>query len=182
MKKLALILCIVLVIGIFFLWKHTSSKVSTPTTNQKTPTEKTITVKEIGLTMTVPFLYSFAKEHAMNYTTNKPYGITFTIQNYVHTFDEVKDPYQLYGFVQWDTDKMSVQEFKKADFDITPSTRKEFVVDGLPVVAGVASGKRPRYFVNILLKSGYVLKLAASGLVTDYKQHTDILVQQMKFE
>ena len=181
-KLLAIALCILVIVGLIVAWKNAKPHTSRSLTLQKAPTEKTETVKEIGLTMTIPYAYSFAKENQMNYTTHQPYGATFTIQNFSHTFDEVKDPYQLYGFVQWDTEKVSVAEFTKADFAIVPTTRKTFTVDGLPAVSGMAQGKRPRYLVFILLKNGYLLKLAASGLATDYKQHTDTIVRSMKFK
>ena len=133
------------------------------------------------MVINIPNGYYFNKEQAMNLTTNKPYGVSFTIQNYKGSPNETQNPYQLYGIYQWDTENISDETFKKADFIINENTKTEFEVDGQLAVKGMIKGERSRYSINILI-NGYILKLAASGEESFSKSITDKIVDSIEFK
>lgn len=148
--------------------------------SEKINAQKQIKVEEAGISILIPNDFIFSKEVQMNLTTNTPYAVNFSIQNYRNTISEVKEPYQLYVIYQWDTEKMSEEDFKKSDFNFDTKTREEFFVDGYLAISGKAKGDRARYTVYILNK-GHLLVLAESKTTEKQREITEAIIKNIKF-
>ncbi len=156
------------------------SKISPePTTSDVSDNE--VRVEEAAATFVIPDGFQFSKERQMNLTTNEPYAVSFTVQNYKETISEVKEPYQLYGLYQWDTAKTSVEAFKKSNFELDPATVQEFTVGDRPAISGVAQGERARY-ITYILYNGHLLTLAASETTQAQRSITDAIVKSIRFD
>ena len=171
--------------------ENTSEKQLEPIENPAETTESTqdiknlnyqkVAIEEIGLIMNIPNGFYFNKELAVNLSTNQPYAVNFTVQNYKDNPTETENPYQLYGIYQWDIENISLDDFKVSDFTLIESTKTVFKIDGQPAIKGIIKGERSRYSINILY-NGFILKLAASGEVVLAKSITDKMVESIDFK
>lgn len=186
-NRLVLLVVGVLILGGLVFWQLQTKKgddLTMPAVSDLNPTsipeEKNVTVEEASVTFTIPVAYNFEKELQMNLTTNKPFAVNFTVQNYVGNPTTVSNPYQLYGHYQWDNDPMTRAQFDAADFMLDPKTREEFIVDGRPAVKGVSGEERSRYTVYIL-NNERLFVLAADGTDEEHQKITDEIVKSIKF-
>lgn len=184
MKKTLVILSALIIGGGLFFLSNTKKSSEQPVVNspeKSTTVIKTVRVEEANLTISYPRDFNFSKELQMNLTTNKPYAVNFSIQNYKNTINETKTPYQLYSNYQWDTDTLSEENFKKSDFMFNPESRKEFLVDGKPAISGISGEQRARY-VTYVLVNGHLLMLAASETSSEQREITESIIKSIKFD
>jgi hypothetical protein len=186
-KGIVIIIVVIIVIaGVLLLNKPDMKETAnlgtvTPSVIQKNDMQQQVAIDEIAIRLHIPREFIFSKQEQMNFTTNEPYAVSFTIQNYQDNPTEISKPYQLYGLYQWDTGVTTPEAFVESDFMLTESTREEFIVGGLPAIKGVSAGERGRYTIYIL-KDGHILSLAADGSDEEHIRITDEIVESIRFK
>lgn len=171
---------LVIVGGMYFLDKGTSSKQTTVATQQITPSPTPIPspkrelkpnekfIGPAGLYIQVPENMMFRQENAEE---RQRTGF------YIETSDS---SYQLYGVYEGNT-TASEKGFEQSKKEIDPATIKEITISGYKGIEGLVIGPKSRY-VTFILKEGRLLHISTIPGTQENKEITDQILSTVSFQ